>query len=43
MSYANYGLVLCGVVQDIELGYKFGKLALRLAERLNTKKVTLKH
>jgi len=24
MSYANYGLVLCGVVQDIELGYKFG-------------------
>jgi len=25
MSYANYGLVLCGVVQDIELGYKFGK------------------
>ncbi|KYC40767.1 hypothetical protein WA1_24340 [Scytonema hofmannii PCC 7110] len=38
MSYANYGFVLCGVVQDIELGYKFGKLALSLAERLNTKK-----
>ena len=37
-SYAAYGFVLCGVVQDIELGYKFGKLALSLAERLNTKK-----
>ncbi len=38
MSYSNYGFALCGIVQDIELGYKFGKLALDLAERLNTKK-----
>ncbi|HEY9766963.1 MAG TPA: PAS domain S-box protein [Coleofasciculaceae cyanobacterium] len=38
MSYANYGFVLCAVVQDIELGYKFGQLALSLAEKLNTKK-----
>jgi PAS domain S-box-containing protein len=37
-SYAAYGFVLCGAVQDIELGYKFGKLALSLAERLNSKK-----
>ncbi|MBD2536613.1 AAA family ATPase, partial [Nostoc flagelliforme FACHB-838] len=37
LYYAVYGFVLCGVVQDIELGYKFGKLALGLAERLNTK------
>jgi PAS domain S-box-containing protein len=37
-SCAGYGFVLCGVVQDIELGYKFGQLALTLAERLNTKK-----
>ncbi|MBD2537065.1 serine/threonine protein kinase, partial [Nostoc flagelliforme FACHB-838] len=36
-NYAAYGLVLCGFVQNIELGYKFGKLALGLAERLNTK------
>ncbi|MBD2249580.1 serine/threonine protein kinase, partial [Nostoc sp. FACHB-888] len=41
-SYACYGLVLCGVVQDIELGYKFGQLALSLAERLNTKKGNVK-
>jgi PAS domain S-box-containing protein len=38
LYYACYGLVLCGVVQDIELGYEFGKLALNLAEQLNTKK-----
>ncbi|MUG92886.1 PAS domain S-box protein [Scytonema sp. UIC 10036] len=37
-SYAAYGFVLCGVVQDIELGYKFGQLALSLVERLDTKK-----
>ncbi|MBD2059643.1 AAA family ATPase, partial [Oculatella sp. FACHB-28] len=35
--YAGYGFVLCGVVQDIEFGYEFGKLALGLAERLNTR------
>jgi PAS domain S-box-containing protein len=38
LYYAAYGFVLCGVVQDIELGYKFGQLALTSAERLNTKK-----
>ncbi|MEP0874042.1 PAS domain S-box protein [Trichocoleus desertorum AS-A10] len=37
-GYVAYGSVLCGVVQDIELGYKFGQLALSLAEQLNTKK-----
>jgi len=38
LGYAAYGLIQCGVVQDIELGYKFGKLALSLVERLNNKK-----
>ncbi len=38
LYYACYGFVLCGVVQDFELGYKFGQLALTSAERLNTKK-----
>ncbi|MBD2234956.1 PAS domain S-box protein [Phormidium tenue] len=37
-SYVAYGSVLCGVVQDIELGYKFGQLALSLVERLHSKK-----
>jgi PAS domain S-box-containing protein len=38
LYYACYRFVLCGVVQDIEIGYKFGKLALSLAKQLNTKK-----
>nr|MDZ8003334.1 PAS domain S-box protein [Nostoc sp. DedSLP05]MDZ8100848.1 PAS domain S-box protein [Nostoc sp. DedSLP01] len=37
-SYAIYGNVLCEVVCSIERGYKFGKLALGLVERLNSKK-----
>jgi PAS domain S-box-containing protein len=39
-SYATYGFVLCGAIQDIELGYKFGKLALSLVEQLNTNEGT---
>ncbi|WP_009634539.1 AAA family ATPase [Synechocystis sp. PCC 7509] len=38
LGYVGYGFILCAAVQDIELGYKFGQLALSLAERLNTKK-----
>ncbi len=38
LYYACYGFVLCGVAQDIALGYRLGKLALSLAERLNVKK-----
>ncbi|MGB7443741.1 MAG: ATP-binding sensor histidine kinase [Coleofasciculaceae cyanobacterium] len=37
-SYACQGLILCGVVQDIELGYKFGKLGLTLIEQFNPKR-----
>ncbi len=37
-SYACQGLILCGVVQDIEVGYKFGKLGLTLVEQLNLKR-----
>jgi predicted ATPase/GAF domain-containing protein/anti-sigma regulatory factor (Ser/Thr protein kinase) len=32
-SYADYGLILCGVVGNLEMGYEFGKLALALVER----------
>ncbi|MEP6516586.1 AAA family ATPase [Microcoleus vaginatus] len=32
-AYAVYGLILCGVVGDIEGGYKFGQLALRMLEQ----------
>ncbi len=32
-TYAVYGLILCGVVGDIETGYRIGTLALKLLER----------
>ena len=41
-GYCAYAIILCGVTQDIESGYKFGKLSLSLAERLNAKTVKCK-
>ncbi|WP_293132705.1 AAA family ATPase [Microcoleus sp. bin38.metabat.b11b12b14.051] len=41
-GYSIYGLILCGVVQDIEMGYQFGYLAAKLAERFNVQKVKAK-
>jgi len=35
-AYSTYGLVLCGVVGDIETGYQFGQLSIKLLEHLNT-------
>jgi predicted ATPase len=35
-GYACYGVILNGVVQDIESAYKFGKLAFSLVEKFNT-------
>ncbi len=36
-SYASYGLILCGVLGDIEAGYQFGQLALDLLHRLDAR------
>ncbi|WP_392531508.1 AAA family ATPase [Nostoc sp. C117] len=41
-AYVNYGLILCGVVGDIESGYQFGKLAVSLVDKLNAKEVKAK-
>ncbi|RUT09210.1 serine/threonine protein kinase [Dulcicalothrix desertica PCC 7102] len=35
IAYSAYGTILCGVVQDIECGGKFGKLALKLLQKYN--------
>ncbi|MEA5599952.1 AAA family ATPase [Nostoc sp. UHCC 0252] len=32
-SYASYGILMCGVVGNVELGYEFGQLALDLLSR----------
>jgi predicted ATPase/signal transduction histidine kinase/CheY-like chemotaxis protein/tRNA A-37 threonylcarbamoyl transferase component Bud32 len=39
-AYANYGLLLCGVVEDIDSGYQFGQLALNLLPKLNAREIT---
>ncbi len=36
-AYASYGVILCTTIQDIESGYKYGRLGLRLVEKLNAK------
>ncbi len=41
-AYAVYGLMLCGLVGDIDSGYRFGKLAESLLSRFQTKEVTAK-
>ncbi|MBD2694685.1 AAA family ATPase [Anabaena catenula] len=42
ISYASYGLILCGALGDIESGYKFGNLALSLLTQLNAKETAAK-
>ncbi|HBL10534.1 MAG TPA: hypothetical protein DD379_03805 [Cyanobacteria bacterium UBA11162] len=42
LIYAASGVILCGVLGDIESGYKFGNLALSLSQQLNAKKVKAK-
>ncbi|MBD2440270.1 ATP-binding sensor histidine kinase [Nostoc sp. FACHB-110] len=32
-SYADYGLILCGFMEDIHAGYEFGQLSLQLLEK----------
>ncbi|HEY9812870.1 MAG TPA: AAA family ATPase [Candidatus Sericytochromatia bacterium] len=41
-AYAVYSLLLCGAVGDIERGYEFGQLALRLVSKLNAKEIEAK-
>ncbi|MGI2903772.1 ATP-binding sensor histidine kinase [Tolypothrix sp. VBCCA 56010] len=41
-AYAMYGQILQGIVLDIETGYQFGKLALRLVEQLNANELKAK-
>ncbi|MBG1259970.1 hypothetical protein [Nostoc commune] len=33
VAYVAYGVILCGVLEEITLGYQFGQLALSLLER----------
>jgi predicted ATPase/signal transduction histidine kinase/DNA-binding NarL/FixJ family response regulator/tRNA A-37 threonylcarbamoyl transferase component Bud32 len=36
-SYCSYGVVLCGITGDIEQGYQFGRLSLKLLSQFHAK------
>ncbi|NEO98098.1 MAG: AAA family ATPase [Symploca sp. SIO2E9] len=38
-AYGLYGLLLCGVLEDIESGYQFGKLALRVLDKFDAREI----
>ena len=35
LSYSTYGMILCGVLEEFDLGYKYGQLALTLLSQFN--------
>ncbi|MCP4137094.1 MAG: AAA family ATPase [bacterium] len=37
IAYSGYGLILGGILEEFDSGYKFGQLALNLLERMNIK------
>ncbi|MEH2236075.1 trifunctional serine/threonine-protein kinase/ATP-binding protein/sensor histidine kinase [Nostoc sp.] len=41
-AYSSYGLILCGIVGDIDSGYQFGQLTLKLLDKLNAKEFIAK-
>lgn len=36
-AYVNYGLILCGLTEELEKGYQFGQLALKIADKFHAK------
>ncbi|MEG4942882.1 AAA family ATPase [Microcoleus sp. F4-D5] len=42
LGYVTYGMLLCGVLSDIDSGYQFGKLAIRLVEQFHAKELKAK-
>ncbi len=41
-AYITYGSLLCGSIDNIETGYRFGKLALKILEKFNNRKLRSK-
>ncbi|MDJ0620526.1 MAG: trifunctional serine/threonine-protein kinase/ATP-binding protein/sensor histidine kinase [Calothrix sp. MO_192.B10] len=41
-GYVGYGIILCGLVEDIESGYRFGQLAIKVLSQFDTKEMTSK-
>ncbi|MBG1266575.1 hybrid sensor histidine kinase/response regulator [Nostoc sp. WHI] len=41
-TYALYGVLLCGAFEDMDSGYQFGQLGLKLLNQFNAKEMTAK-
>ncbi|QLE40332.1 GAF domain-containing protein [Nostoc sp. C052] len=41
-AYGFYGLILCGPLKDIESGYRFGKLSLKILDQFNARQIKSK-
>ena len=41
-AYATYGQILCGIVGDLDKGYQFGQLALKLLSQFDDKRLKAK-
>ncbi|MBD2502248.1 ATP-binding sensor histidine kinase [Anabaena azotica] len=41
-AYGFYGLILCGILKDIESGYRFGKLSLQILDQFNAREIKSK-
>ena len=39
ITYIDYSLIQCAIIGDIDSGYRFGKLALRMLDRFDTRKL----
>ena len=39
LGYAGYGMILCGIVGDIDTGYRFGQLALALLAKFDAQEI----
>jgi PAS domain S-box-containing protein len=39
MGYVSYGLMLCALLEDVQLGYQFGQLAVNLLEQFSAKQL----
>ncbi len=38
VAYTGYGVLMCGVVQDVDTGYRYGQLARRLLDKFQEKR-----
>jgi|GEM_PF-15459 len=41
-AYGFHGMLLCGLLNDIELGYQFGKLALKILDKFDAREIKCK-